>query len=662
MSGTLPSANKPSLGGRVLRAAAKTTLGLGSAAFNKMFPVLGPMMGRGSSSRDGGSPTSINMSSEDISRGLFTNVKLTRTILQNQIEQNRLLERLLLVYTDKNLPDAISAAPPPPPAGGNVEIDMLSIPMPDLPDRRQPPRPQPAQQRPSAASRAASAVRAGARIAARFAGAAAFLLIVTQGLSRLGEQSVWLSSSRRARLTRTITALEANIADYQRKLEELQNEDDEQKAAELGQDLETLLQAITVQRDSIVSMAAELDADMTREMSRRRRGATRPPAGFTFTESVAQLVGQASALVPQAAEQAPTPEPPAVQELVSTAGGVAAATASAAAVAAEAAIPAVRVEGNSIAYDFESVKFEANLIKFDGLTLRTPAAAAEPMATAASTPSATAPTTPPTAGAAAAAQPSNIATQPPPQSPMIQTMLGGRGGQPAAAGTPNTGSAAAAMQFFQSRGWTPAQAAGFAANLQVESNFNPAAVGDGGRAYGIAQWHPDRQAAFQRWAGRDIRGSTFEQQLEFMQFELTQGNERRAGTMIRQATTPEQAAAMVDQYYERSNGHARQRRMQLAASYAGNIPVTAGQQPVQSPASSAPALAQASTERVVADREQMRNTQILLDTFNARLSQRPGQPNEQAAGRQAKKQEQGVGEVPLRSRILEAFNYLTQAS
>lgn len=91
------------------------------------------------------------------------------------------------------------------------------------------------------------------------------------------------------------------------------------------------------------------------------------------------------------------------------------------------------------------------------------------------------------------------------------------------------------------------------------------------------------------------------------------------------------------------------------------MPVIAGQQPVPTPATSAPALAQASTERVVADRDQMRNTQELIDTFSARLNQRPVQPNEQAAARQEKKQ-QTAGEVPLRSRILEAFNYLAQAS
>jgi hypothetical protein len=217
------------------------------------------------------------------------------------------------------------------------------------------------------------------------------------------------------------------------------------------------------------------------------------------------------------------------------------------------------------------------------------------------------------------------------------------------------------MQFFQSRGWSPAQAAGLAANIQVESNFNPAAVGDSGRAYGIGQWHPPRQMNFQAWAGRDIRGSTFEQQLEFMHYEMTQGTERRAGSIIRQATTPEQAAALVDQHYERSNGQARGRRMQLAVSYAAGAPAATGQF-ANNPASSAPVLAQASTERIQADREQIRNTQRMLREFNQQSNISTEQLRQQEASRIAEKKETVAGEVPLRTRILNVFNQLAQAS
>lgn len=108
-----------------------------------------------------------------------------------------------------------------------------------------------------------------------------------------------------------------------------------------------------------------------------------------------------------------------------------------------------------------------------------------------------------------------------------------------------------ATNFFMSKGWTQAQAVGIVANLYSESALNPASRGDNGLAYGIGQWHPDRQAAFQRQFGIPIQGASFEQQLEFVNYELTQGDERNAGRMLHQATTAGDAAATVSRYYER---------------------------------------------------------------------------------------------------------------
>jgi hypothetical protein len=117
-----------------------------------------------------------------------------------------------------------------------------------------------------------------------------------------------------------------------------------------------------------------------------------------------------------------------------------------------------------------------------------------------------------------------------------------------------TGSAKEALDFFKSKGWSPEQAAGIVGNLQTESNLKTDALGDGGEAYGIAQWHPDRQENFRKWRNKDIRESTFKEQLEFVQYELVQGEEHRAGDKIKQTKTAEDAAAFVDEYYERSQG------------------------------------------------------------------------------------------------------------
>ena len=108
-----------------------------------------------------------------------------------------------------------------------------------------------------------------------------------------------------------------------------------------------------------------------------------------------------------------------------------------------------------------------------------------------------------------------------------------------------------ALDYFVSQGWTQEQAAGIVAGLQHESNFNPSAVGDGGKAYGVAQWHPDRQAAFQQWLGKDIRQSTYEEQLAFVHYEMTQGKERAAGDRLRTAQTAPEAGAIFRRYYER---------------------------------------------------------------------------------------------------------------
>ncbi|MDT6962907.1 phage tail tip lysozyme [Cupriavidus sp. SZY C1] len=122
-------------------------------------------------------------------------------------------------------------------------------------------------------------------------------------------------------------------------------------------------------------------------------------------------------------------------------------------------------------------------------------------------------------------------------------------GQPA--GTGNAG--VDAVSFFQRLGWSHDQAAGIVANLQRESTagLNHRAVGDNGQAYGVAQWHPDRQANFKAWSGKDIRDSSLMEQLQFVNYELTRGAEQRAGQLLRAAQNAQQAGEIVSRYYER---------------------------------------------------------------------------------------------------------------
>ena len=81
-----------------------------------------------------------------------------------------------------------------------------------------------------------------------------------------------------------------------------------------------------------------------------------------------------------------------------------------------------------------------------------------------------------------------------------------------------------AFQWYTDHGLPATAAAGVVAGHLTESGMNPRAEGDKVNgvytAYGLGQWHPDRQAAFAKLFGHDIRRSTFEEQLSFKLEEL----------------------------------------------------------------------------------------------------------------------------------------------
>lgn len=141
--------------------------------------------------------------------------------------------------------------------------------------------------------------------------------------------------------------------------------------------------------------------------------------------------------------------------------------------------------------------------------------------------------------------------------------------------------AAATIDYFRAKGWTEDQAKGIAANIEQESGFRADAEGDGGNAYGLAQWHPDRQANFAKFSGKDIRDSTAQEQLDFIHYELTRGKEKAAGERLKMASSASDAAAIVSQYYERPADQDGEiaRRAAIANSY-GGTPQAESQAPV----------------------------------------------------------------------------------
>jgi hypothetical protein len=134
-----------------------------------------------------------------------------------------------------------------------------------------------------------------------------------------------------------------------------------------------------------------------------------------------------------------------------------------------------------------------------------------------------------------------------------------------------TGLPEEAMAFFESKGWTKEQAAGIVGNLMVESGLVTTAEGDGGDAYGIAQWNkktsPDRISNFQKVMGKSLYESNFQEQLEFVNWELN-NSEKAAGDALRATSSATDAAAIVDDQYERSAGTMLAQRQANAAALA----------------------------------------------------------------------------------------------
>lgn len=166
--------------------------------------------------------------------------------------------------------------------------------------------------------------------------------------------------------------------------------------------------------------------------------------------------------------------------------------------------------------------------------------------------------------------------------------------------------AQAAVARFMQMGWSKEQASGLVANLWKESLLDPKAVGDNGHAYGIGQWHEDRQEEFRKLFGIDIRKSSLDQQLQFANYELTQGNEQRAGRQLRGATNALDAGAIVSRYYERpadTEGEAQRRAGAAADLYAALGRANAAQIAAQAPGArdAAPSTSNVSTSTSTAE-------------------------------------------------------------
>lgn len=122
-----------------------------------------------------------------------------------------------------------------------------------------------------------------------------------------------------------------------------------------------------------------------------------------------------------------------------------------------------------------------------------------------------------------------------------------------------------AMEFFQAKGLSAHQAAGIIGNLIQESKLDTKASGDNGKAFGLAQWHPDRQKGLKALAqsrGKDI--SDFETQLEYVWQELNTTEKKALNALLNSKDVKQATSAFV--LFERPGDIQLNKRIKFAES------------------------------------------------------------------------------------------------
>lgn len=132
-----------------------------------------------------------------------------------------------------------------------------------------------------------------------------------------------------------------------------------------------------------------------------------------------------------------------------------------------------------------------------------------------------------------------------------------------------------AVDALIARGFTPAQAYGIAANFHAESGFDagineikPVVPGSRG-GFGLYQLTGPRRRQYESWAsenGRELADP--DAQLDFMMLELG-STEARAGSLLREAQTAEEAARVFSKAFLRPGHDNTDYRVSVARRMAG---------------------------------------------------------------------------------------------
>lgn len=135
------------------------------------------------------------------------------------------------------------------------------------------------------------------------------------------------------------------------------------------------------------------------------------------------------------------------------------------------------------------------------------------------------------------------------------------------------------VKFFMGKGLKKDDATALSANFHGESNLDPNALNPNGINYGIGQWGKPRQEDYKKWSGKDIHGSSLQEQLEFAWYEL-QHKEAKALKAIQEAQgLPNKVVAAKDKYErpgENAIEAARRIRIAQGISGASNSAMNAG--------------------------------------------------------------------------------------
>lgn len=129
-----------------------------------------------------------------------------------------------------------------------------------------------------------------------------------------------------------------------------------------------------------------------------------------------------------------------------------------------------------------------------------------------------------------------------------------------------TGNKKKAVEFFMSKGLSQHAAAGIVGNLIQESNLNTTIKGDGGKAFGMAQWHPDRQKGLKSLAqkmGTDI--SDVNTQLEYIWQELNTTHKSALDGLLRSKNVEEATVAFM-KHFEKPGKPELQKRINYSRS------------------------------------------------------------------------------------------------